>query len=73
MLFFGYFKYPLLDIDSFGCEVNVGTHIHEEPKPDIQFHCTQPEDHRISFVLYTDQALQQVFSTPQCFCQDEFF
>ena len=57
------------DIESFGCEVDVGTHIHDIPKPDIGYHCQQPEDIRVSYRIYTDDILANIFAMPQCYSQ----
>ena len=57
------------DIESFGCEVDVGTHIHDIPKPDIGYHCQQPEDTRVTYRIYTDDILADVFTIPQCYSQ----
>jgi len=57
------------DIESFGCEVDVGTNIHDVPKPDNNFHCQQPVDKRTSFYLYTDDVLKTIFPVPQCYLQ----
>jgi len=57
------------DYESFGCEVDVGTHIHDIPKPDLNYHCQQPDDTQVSFKIYTDDILKDIFPVPQCYLQ----
>lgn len=49
--------------------MDVGTHIHDVDKPDLQYHCEQPEDIRFSYRIYTDETLETIYSIPQCFSQ----
>ena len=36
-------------------------------KPDEDYHCEQVENSKISFHLYTDENLAQIFPTPMCY------
>ena len=54
---------------AFICEVDVGTHIHDMPKPDPGYHCEHAEDIYNDYLLYNDEASEALYPVPQCYSQ----